>query len=337
MNRSVHLCSSRVHADLAMAACASAMAPGDACIIVDDRLGVDRARRLGLRFDAHLAPPMRMASLASRALRVMLDEELARDRTLVCWGAHLEPLAAATRADQLVVDFSRGIVERFPGSLRGPGPIRTMPIPGAPLLSPLAPTRHAEWRQRLELDPADRAIALVGVNQHDCDVPAFVHVLGMLHFARIPVVGIVDRALMSRHRAAIRRAREAMPNLRVLVRDEPVLSWVGACDVALLAPGDRFDRAQREDRFDVALLTRSIAATGVPVISADVPSDLADPCVVSVESAHPAVMARALRACLERPRVAPASVNNDASTQWRRALAAVQDPMSQPSLAEASA
>jgi hypothetical protein len=194
-------------------------------------------------------------------------------------------------------------------------------------------------RDRFALEPAEFGVALAGVNAAECDVPAFVHVLGMLHFANIPVVGVVDRAQMSRHRAAMRRAREAMPNLRVLVRDEPMLAWIGACDAAVLAPGDRFDSGEAQRRFDAPLLACTIASAGVPVIAAERDAGETDSAlVVRVESAHPAVMARALRFQLESSHASPPpSAADEASFAWRHALAAVTDPASVGALAGASA
>lgn len=335
----IHLCSGRAHADLALLACASAMTSRDLCIVIDESKGVSRARTLGLNVDTQLAPPMRRPWLASRSLASLLQETECDQRTLVAWGAHLEPLVNATRGEQIVVDFDRGVIERFPGSLRGPGPIRTLPAPSAPLGRPLTPQARAAWRDRLALEPGEFGVALAGVNAAECDVPAFVHVLGMLHFANIPVVGVVDRAQMSRHRAAMRRAREAMPKLRVLVRDEPMLAWIGACDAAVLAPGDRFDSGESQRRFDAPLLAATIASAGVPVITAERDAgDSDDALVVRVESAHPAVMARALRFHLESSHASsPASAVEEASFVWRRALAAVTDPASVGALAGASA
>lgn len=337
----IHLCSSRAHAGLALLACAGATRPHDACILVDDSRGIARAKALGLRVDMLLTPPLRRPWLALRALRARLVENDFDQRTIIAWGSHLDPLVAATRGEQVVVDLDRGVIERFPGSLRGPGPIRTLAAPATPLPISLAPDARAAWRTRLGLEPDHRAIALVGVSPAECDVPAFVHVLGMLHFARVPVVGVVDRAFMSRHRAAMRRAREAMPNLRVLARDEPMLAWVGACDAAVLAPGDRFDSSDASRRFDPALLASTIAGAGVPIIAAEREvSDAATPRVIRVESAHPAIIARALREQLEStPAIGSALGANShaARDAWRAALAAVADPPAISAIAGASA
>lgn len=334
----IHLCSSRAHADLAMLACARAMTSRDLCVVVDDCRGSARARHLGLIVDAHLVPPMRRPWLASRALRGLLRETDCDQRTLVAWGAHLEPLITATRGEQIVVDFDRGVIERFPGSLRGPGPIRTLAAPTAPLDRPLGPDARAAWRHRIGLEPSERAVALAGVNAAECDVPAFVHVLGMLHFADIPVAGLIDRGQMSRYRAAIRRAREAMPRLRVLVRDEPMLAWIGACDAAVLAPGDRFDSGEAMHRFDAPLLAGTIAAAGVPVIVAERDAgDSSSDRIVRVESAHPATMARALGLQLKAASPVASAQPQSAEHAWRRALAAVADPASVSALAGASA
>lgn len=353
----IHLCSGRTHADLALLACARAMTPRDLCIVIDDARGAARARVLGLHVDAHVAPPMRTPWLASRALRTLLRETECDQRTLIAWGAHLEPLITATKGEQILVDFARGVIERFPGSLRGPGPIRTLAAPNAPLGVALSSEARAAWREQFGLEPSEHAVALVGVTPGECDVPAFVHVLGMLHFAKVPVVGVVDRALMSRHRAAIRRAREAMPNLRVLVRDEPMLAWVGACDAAVLAPGDRFDSGDSQRRFDAPLLARTIAAAGVPIIAAQNDAGDAvdsgdadnahDDLIVRTESAHPATMARALRLRLDSGKPANNPAANHALNAghaphaphtphtWRRALDAITDPASVSALAAA--
>lgn len=335
----VHLCSSLAHAGLAMAACARAMTSRDLCVVIDDARGVARARALGLIVDAHIAPAMRRPAMASRALRHLLRETDCDQRTLVAWGSHLEPLVTATSGEQIVVDFDRGMIERFPGSLRGPGPIRTLGAPDAPLCEPLGADARAAWRSRMSLSPEDRAVALAGIDASECDVPDFVHVLGMLHFAKVPVVGVVDRAQMSRHRAAIRRAREAMPDLRVLLRDEPMLAWIGACDAAVLSPGDRFDSGPTSRRFDAPLLAASIAHAGVAVIVAERDAgEASDPRVVRVESAHPAVMARALRQSLESaPSDGSAGDRQLAAHAWRRALAAVADPPAVGAIAGATA
>lgn len=332
-----HLCATRAHADLALLACAHAMDPQDRCIVVDDRQGLRRAQALGLPIHAHLPPPLRRPWLARRALRTLLIESRRDHHPIIAWGAHLEPLLSATRGPQILIDFDRGIIERFPGSLRSPGPIRTLPAPQTPL-GPLStmPDRasRAACRERLSLAPHERAIALAGARHSECDVPAFVHVLGMLHFADVPVVGIVDRARMSRHRAAMRRVREAMPHLRVLVRDEPMFHWIAACDAAVLAPGDRFTTAETRLRFDASLLARSIAAAGVPIIVDERDaSDTHNPRIVKAESAHPAAMARALRIALDAlasPSDAPAplapSGPSSARLAWRDALDTIADP-----------
>ena len=343
----LHVCRSRSMGDVPLLACA--MAHGqilhagqtNACLMIDDSRGVVRARSLGLILDGHTAPPLRRLDLGVRGVRAWVRDanmmgRVVMGRTfdaIVCWGTELEPTVRRACPDlpRVIVDLDRGVIDHVPGSFasratRSTPNSRAIRTVRTPTTIQLVERRDIDARaQRAQLVGEEKiAIALIGTNRHECDAPAFVHVLGMLLSSGLPVVGVVDRGITARLATALRRLREGLPSLRMCIRDEPVATWVSSCDAAVFAPGERFTGSSQERSAAAHLLVRAVADAGVPIVgSIDlVPS----PNHIRTADSLPSTLARALRQRLVTEPISTKPMNRTSdqlANAWRSAILSV--------------
>jgi hypothetical protein len=328
----------------------AAAGPGTDVVVVvgGERDAVVRVRR-GVVSDApraraeflRIVPPLGMPSLGARALRARLMDMGVVPTAVIAWGASLEVMArrACPGVPCLVLDFSRGLAELIEvrgaasrgGARGGATAVLSAPLPDRVPVAPSAPEARARMRARLGVGEGVVALALAGATLNERDAPAFIHILGMLHYAGMSVAGVVERGATARLRAARRRRREGMATLPLIEVDAPIMAWAGACDCAILAPGDRFERAHRAQTHGSTLLAHALAASGVRVITARAATNGAGALaasaaphadIVLAPDPQPASLARTLRAAITEP--APAGAD-DATRQahalaWRRIL-----------------
>lgn len=289
--------------------------------------GAARAHALGLeRFD-RLAPVLGRPALATRAFHRYVAERGPFD-LIHLWGASLTCLEPSRTSTQGVAwsDLNRGEVRVLRGFEAG-GAESAWEMPLASVMERerrnLLASREAT-RTRLGLAPDDIALALLADPPDSAQVTRFSFLATLLRVSGLRVVAVVNSHGLEARRGLISRRTDLLERAPIII-DGPIQGVLGACDVAICAPGTRFCTAPEPATWRQASLVRVALDLGVPVVTPTrelLPEHLT--ATLLARSPHPAALARVL---------ARLSEDRASLTTLRRALIESADASTMPSIA----
>lgn len=266
--------------------------------------GAQRAKALGLRQFDRLAPAMGKPSLAARLFARYADERGPFDLVHL-WGEHLariEPWHPSIRAVALT-NLEQGSLHLL--SALG---TRTTQAEGTlPPLSLSLRTRSSRLnarprlREQFDLRDDDIALALIADPPTDASTARFTFLASLLSVSGLRVVAIVNSHGREVARGLADRRRKLLGRDPIIV-DDPMLSFLPACDVAVFAPGTRFSDVPERATWRTRAMTSLALHLDVPVVTAT--TNLLPPQFephLLADSSHPAAIARVIARLCEDP------------------------------------
>ncbi|CAG0951030.1 hypothetical protein PHYC_00203 [Phycisphaerales bacterium] len=256
------------------------------------------AGALGAPISYRVAPLLKRAGLASRAIENVLDDH--DPDAVVSWdpsfGSRLMRLRGLpTRVAR--VDLSgasidaRGVNPETGEATRSRSSLRPAPIGPGPVRA------RQELRERLKIEVGERVVGVLSEGPDAAITLAFS--AGMLNLGSLPCTGLVRRGIPGLERAR-RHVREGGYLRRMIVVGPPVMRFLPALDAALMP-------MSVPPAFDALCVLRSVLATGLPVVTAAGPETAplfpGEASVCLARSSEPPHLAGALSALLANPGV----------------------------------
>lgn len=186
----------------------------DLIVLVGGREDASYARSMGVSWDARLPAPVGRPWLAWRQARSML-------RTMPDVGRICAWSPSTARLARLATPGASVVVEVASGSRRDTAPDAGLSRDRASML--------ARWR----LDPSSAIIGFLADGSRCVAGIDASFLLGVLVLAGTPAVGVVWRGSARSVERGERMMRSQHRRWRLIIEDEPLPRWIGACDAGV--------------------------------------------------------------------------------------------------------